>query len=78
MYEKPIHSLGSCPENLPIDMDCISLICQFNKFFGINARECFHPAAPYRGIENWKIYVIDQIKSYAECREMVPKASVSL
>ena len=41
VWQNP-HSLGSCTEILPIDIDCIHFICQFHQFCGIKARECFH------------------------------------
>ena len=36
---------------LPTDTDFIHFICQFHRFCGINARECFHgPVAPQQGM----------------------------
>ena len=35
---------------LPIDTNFIHFIFQFQQFFGVNARECFHAAAPQQDI----------------------------
>ena len=45
IYDKALHSHGSCTKKLLTDMDCIHFICQFHKLWSINARGCFHPAA---------------------------------